>query len=295
MDTQLDTRKIGRIFGWFFIATFITSIPARLLFVNGVGASWSDMRFVPGAGSNTSLELGAIFEFALIVANIATAVVIYPLVKRQSATFGLGYVSARIMESVIIAIGLMSIISVVNINDALAGASGAEATALAVQGNSLVSTYEWAFLFGPGLVVGFGNGLMLGYLMYRSGLVPRRMAMLGLIGGPLLILSFVLTLFGAYENGSTFSGSARTAGDRLGSVTRRLLRVEGLQAQPDRRTPAGDDLTSRRRFQSALRDRRLAAMGSGCQSTRRSAQTALPNDVGSQPHASATAATRLSP
>jgi Domain of unknown function (DUF4386) len=206
MDTQLDTRKIGRIFGWFFIATFVTSIPARLLFINGVGASWSDMRFVPGAGSNTSLELGAIFEFALIIANIATAVVIYPLVKRQSATFGLGYVSARIMESVIIAIGLMSIISVVNINDALTGASGAEATALAVQGNSLVSTYEWAFLFGPGLVVGFGNGLILGYLMYRSGLVPRRMAMLGLIGGPLLILSFVLTLFGAYENGSTFSG-----------------------------------------------------------------------------------------
>jgi hypothetical protein len=197
----LDTRRIGRIFGWFFIATFVTSIPARLLFVNGVGATWTDMRFVPGAGSNTSLELGAIFEFALIVANIATAVVIYPLVKRQSATLGLGYVTARIMESVIIAIGLMSIISVVNINDAL-GASGADASALAVQGNSLVSTYEWAFLFGPGLVVGFGNGLILGYLMYRSGLVPRRMAMLGLIGGPLLILSFVLTLFGAYKNGS---------------------------------------------------------------------------------------------
>jgi uncharacterized protein DUF4386 len=126
-------------------------------------------------------------------------------VKRQSATVGLGYVTARTTESVFIAIGLMSVISVVNVNDALA-ATGADATALAVQGNSLVSTYEWAFLFGPGLVVGFGNRLMLGYLMYRSGLVPRRMAMLGLIGGPMLILSFVLTLFGAYENGSGPSG-----------------------------------------------------------------------------------------
>ena len=55
-------------------------------------------------------------------------------------------------------------------------------------------------------MVGFGNGLILGYLMYRSGLVPRRMAMLGLIGGPLLIMSFVLTLFGAYKNGSGPSG-----------------------------------------------------------------------------------------
>jgi len=114
----------------------------------------------------------------------------------------LGYVTARIMESVIIAIGLMSIISVVNINDALAGATGVRAVSLAVHGNSLVHTYEWAFLFGPGLVVGFGNGLMLGYLMYRSGLVPPRMAMLGLVGGPLLILSFVLILFGVYDNGS---------------------------------------------------------------------------------------------
>jgi uncharacterized protein DUF4386 len=95
---------------------------------------------------------------------------------------------------------------VTNVIDALAGASGVRATALVVQGNSLAHTYEWAFLFGPGLVVGFGNGLMLGYLMYRSGLVPRRMTWFGLIGGPLLILSFVLQLFDVYENGSGASG-----------------------------------------------------------------------------------------
>jgi Domain of unknown function (DUF4386) len=199
---EVDTRRTGRIFGWFFIGTFVTSIPARLLFVDGLGASWDDMRFVPGAGSNTSLKIGAILEFGLIATNIATAVVIYPLVKRWSETVSLGYVTARIMESTFIAIGLMSIISVVNVNDALAGARGVEAAALAVRGNSLVDTYEWAFLFGPGLVVGFGNGLMLGYLMYRSALVPPRMALLGLIGGPLLILSFVLILFDVYDNGS---------------------------------------------------------------------------------------------
>ena len=198
----MDVRRTGRIFGWFFIGTFVTSIPARLLFVDGLGASWTDMRFIPGAVSDTSLKLGAILEFGVIATNIATAVVIYPLVKRQSETVGLGYVTARIMESVFIAIGLISIISVVDVNDAWVAASGAEATALAAQGNTLVSIYDWAFQFGPGLVVGFGNGLMLGYLMYRSGLVPRGMAILGLIGGPMLILSFVLILFGAYDNGS---------------------------------------------------------------------------------------------
>ena len=202
----MDTRRIGRIFGWFFIGTFVTSIPARLLFIDGLDTSWTDTSFTPGVVSDTSLQLGSILEFGVIVFNIATAVVLYPLVKRQSATLALGYVTARIMESAFIAIGLISIIAVLDVNDAWAGASGAEATALEAQGNTLVSIYDWAFQFGPGLVVGFGNGLMLGYLMYRSGLVPPRMAILGLVGGPMLILSFVLILFGAYENGSGPSG-----------------------------------------------------------------------------------------
>jgi hypothetical protein len=164
------------------------------------------MRFVSGDTSNASLKLGAILEFGLIITQIGTAVVIYPLVRRQSETVSLGYVAARIMESVFAAIGLMSIISVVSVVDALGGARGIGATALATQGNSLVHTYDWAFLWGPGLVAGIGNGLMLGYLMYRSALIPPRMALLGLIGGPLLILSFVLMLIGVYKNGSSPSG-----------------------------------------------------------------------------------------
>jgi hypothetical protein len=198
----VNTQKTARLFGWLFIGTFVTSIAAKVLFVNGVGGTFSELRFVPGAVSDNSVYLGAILEFGVIVTNIATAVVIYPIVKRQSEKVALGYVTARIIESAFILVGIMSIMSIVSVSNALVGASGAEATALAVQGNTLAATYDWAFLFGPGLVVGFGNGLMLGYLMYSSGLVPRRMAMLGLIGGPMLILSFVLTLFGVYENGS---------------------------------------------------------------------------------------------
>src|SRR3954453_19847919 len=202
----MDVQRTGRIFGWLFIGTFITSIPARLLFIHGVGASWTDMHFVAGDTSTTSLKWGAVLEFGLIVTQIGTAVVLYPLARRQSETAPLGYVTARIVESVFTAIGLMSIISVVSVATALGTASGGGATALSVQGNSLVHTYEWAFEWGPGLVAGIGNGVLLGYLMYKSALVPPRLALLGLIGGPLLILSFVLILTGVYKNGEGPSG-----------------------------------------------------------------------------------------
>jgi len=202
MADQVDTQRTARLFGWLFIATFVTSIGAKILFVNGVGGTFSELRFTPGDVSENSVYLGALLEFGVVVTAIATAVVIYPIVRRQSEKIALGFVAARIIESAFILVGILSIISIVSVSDALVGATEAEATALAVQGNTLAATYDWAFLFGPGLVVGFGNGLMLGYLMYRSGLVPRQMAMLGLIGGPRLILSFVLILFGVYENGS---------------------------------------------------------------------------------------------
>lgn len=206
VGSESDIRRTGRIFGWLFLGTFVTSIPARLLFIDGLDASWTDTTFNPGDITDNSLRIASILEFGVILFNVATAVVLYPVVKRWSATLGLGYVTARIIESVFIAIGIISIISVIDVNDAWTAASGAEATALEAQGNTLVSLYDWAFQFGPGLVVGFGNGLILGYLMYRSGLVPRRMALFGLIGGPLLILSFVLILFDAYENGDPPSG-----------------------------------------------------------------------------------------
>src|SRR3954453_21092627 len=202
----MNLQRTGRIFGWLFIGTFVTSIPARLLFIHGVGASWSDMRFVAGDTSTASIKLGAVLEFGLIVTQVGTAVVLYPLIRRQSETVSLGYVSARLMESVFAAIGIMSMLSVVSVIDSLNGASGAEAVALDTQGNSLVHTYEWAFEWGPGLVAGIGNGLLLGYLMYRSALVPPRLALLGLIGGPVLILSFLMILMGVYKNGEGPSG-----------------------------------------------------------------------------------------
>jgi hypothetical protein len=204
LESRMDLQRSGRIFGWLFIGTFVTSIPARLLFVSGLDASWSDMRFIPGSTSVNALKLGAVLEFGLIVTQLGTAVVLYPVVRRRYPTLGLSYVGARTMESVFAAIGLISIISVVNLADSLA--AGADATAAAVSGDSLVQSYDWAFRWGPGLVAAIGNGLILGYLMYRSALVPPRMAILGLIGGPLLILSFVLKLCNVYDPGSTPDG-----------------------------------------------------------------------------------------
>ena len=192
-----DPEKIARAFGAWFLLTWVFAIAARGLF----DPAYNDPDFILGGASDFRVQLGAVFDFLLIIANIATAVVLYPIVKRQSQIGALGYVTARIMESAFIMVGLLSLVALVALRQDLGGAT-AHAAALEATGKSLVSIYEFAFLFGPGLVVGFGNGLILGWLMYSSGLVPRRLALMGLIGGPSLIVAFVLVLFGVVETGS---------------------------------------------------------------------------------------------
>jgi hypothetical protein len=178
-----------------FLITYVTSIPAAFFLYPPV---LDDPRYIVGAGADTRVSFGAFLELLLIIANIGTAVVLWPVAKRVNEILALGFVTARVMESVFIAVGLLSLLTVVTLRQAGA-AAGADAASLLAAGQSLVALHGWTFLLGPGFVVGVGNGLILGYLMYRSGLVPRGMALLGLIAGPVLLARFVGILFGVFE------------------------------------------------------------------------------------------------
>jgi hypothetical protein len=198
---QINPQKIARVTGVLFLITFITAIPAFFFYVPVL----DDPRYIVGAGADTSVSLGAFLELLLIIANIGTAVVLFPILRRQNEILALGYVTARIVECAFIAVGILSLLSVVTLRQE---AAGADAGSLVAVGESLVALHDWTRLLGPGFVVGVGNGLMLGYLMYRSALVPRPMAMLGLIGGPLIIASGVAVLLGVIEAGSVWQGIA---------------------------------------------------------------------------------------
>jgi len=196
---QMDPKKIARAFGILFILTWVTAIAGREL----MSPVHSDPRYILGDGSDTRVLLGAVFEFLLIVTNIGTAVVLFPIARRYIQTGAVGYVTARIVECTFILVGLLSLLTVVALRQDLAGGAGADTASLITVGSALTATYDWAFLFGPGLMAGVANGLILGYVMYRSGLVPRRLAMLGLAGGSIHVLGFCFVLFGAIDAGSS--------------------------------------------------------------------------------------------
>jgi hypothetical protein len=194
--TDPATRRLARIAGVLFLITFATSIPAVFLF----DPVLNDSGYINGAGADTRVSLGAFLELLLIIANIGTAVVLFPILRRQSEVLALGFVTARIMESAFIAVGILSVMALVTLRQDIGG--DANPATLDAVGRSLVAVKDWTFLLGPGFVVGVGNGLILGYLMYRSGLVPRGMAVLGLVGGPLICISGIAVLLDVIEPAS---------------------------------------------------------------------------------------------
>lgn len=126
---------------------------------------------------------------------------LFPILRRVNEAVALGYVALRVVEGTIIVVGLISLLSVVTLRQDFEG-TGVDSGSLNIAGQTLVDFHWWTRLLGPQFCAGFGNGLLLGYLMYKSGLVPRRMALLGLIGGPLAFVGGVAVLFGALDNPS---------------------------------------------------------------------------------------------
>jgi hypothetical protein len=194
-------RRISLSFGALYLTTFITSIPALWLYQPVLD---DPQGYIAGGGEDNRIYLGALLELILIIANIGTALVLIPLLKRQNEILTFGYVAARIMECVFILVGILAVLAIVTLrHDA-----GADAGALGGLAESLAAIKDWTFLLGPGFAVGIGNGLILGYLMYTSGLMPRGLALLGLIGGPLVTLTGIGVLFDLFDDGGAVKGLA---------------------------------------------------------------------------------------
>ncbi len=183
-------QTLGRVFGLFFLGTFIFSIPAYFI---GYRDMLNNPSWITGAGSDISSGIGwaAASEVLLIVCNVATAVVAYPVLKRESEMGAVGYVAARLCEAMFIAIGIIAALSFLLMRQEGTAASSP------VLGNVFDAMYYRAFLVGPGFWAGLANGVILGYLMYRSELVPRGMTWLGLIGGPILMITGILAVVNA--------------------------------------------------------------------------------------------------
>jgi hypothetical protein len=193
------TRKVALAGGIAYLVTFAASIPQLKLFADVIA---DPTGYISTPGSNSAVQVGSVLEVLTAASGVATAVILYPVTRRVSRTAALGFVTSRVVEAALILVGVLSILSVVTLQHHFAGATGAQAQALGVTGESLVAMRQWTFLLGPGVMAGV-NDLLLGYLLYKSGLVGRVIPIIGLVGGPIVLLGYTYTILGGPGQTST--------------------------------------------------------------------------------------------
>jgi hypothetical protein len=188
-------RKTALIAGLLYLLTFV-SIPTLALY-----GSVHDPNYIIGPGSNSPVLVGGVLEVIVALAGIGTAVVLYPVVKRQNEGVALGLVGSRVLEAAGILAGVACLLTIVSLREAGAGPDAL------VTGQTLAILYDRINLLSQSLMPAV-NDLLLGYLLYKSRLVPRVLPVLAFIGAPLLLVADAAVLFGVVERVSALPAIA---------------------------------------------------------------------------------------
>lgn len=190
---MIPHRKISLTAGLLYLLTFV-SIPSLILYgpVKSAG-------YILGNGPDTSAIIGGLLEIIIALAGIATAVVLFPILKKQNESSALGLVAARILESGTIFVCVAFILSIVTLRQ-----TGGGAGELAVS-HALVALYDRIFLLGQSFMPAVCD-LLLGLLLYKSRLVPRALSLIGIIGAPILIVGYLAVMFGLVGRLSPLAG-----------------------------------------------------------------------------------------
>ena len=195
-------RGRARLAGVLYLITFV-SIPTLALY-NPIR---DHADFILGAGSQTGVLWGAFTEVIVGVAGISTALVLFPVLKRQNESAALGLVAARLVETTLIFVSVTSVLTIITLRTDVAGTAGADNASLTTTGHTLLAAYDRTFLLSQSLMPVFCD-LLLGYLLFRSRLVPRILPVVAFVGAPLLLASDIAIFFGVYDRVALLAGLA---------------------------------------------------------------------------------------
>src|SRR3954451_22029247 len=228
-------RRTALVAGVLYLVTFLTSVPTLKLYQ----PLRNQAEFLAAGGSVAGVLGGALLEVGLALACVGTAVVLFPVAKRQSETAALGFLAARIVEAALILVGVISLLSILTLRQDAAGTADAGSPSLITAGRGLLAVYDGTFLLGQSLMPVL-SALCLGWVMYRSRLVPRLIPVVGLIGAPLLLASDIAIFCGIYEQRSSLAGVAALPIAVWEMSLGVWLVVKGFRASPILQPPQAD-------------------------------------------------------
>lgn len=195
-------RSHGIFIGAFYIIAAVSSVIAVLLYQPVLAPNWY---LAVGNGQGRQVLFGVLNDLLLVASAIGTAVMFFPYLRKTSEHLALFHLAFRFMEAVVIMIGLVGILGLYSMSQAYATAQLSKTTELLATGVAFQSLHRWTFLVGPNLMLGI-NTTVYSYLLFKSRLVPRPLAVFGMVTAVLVLIAGLLDLFGIVAPDSAIKG-----------------------------------------------------------------------------------------
>lgn len=191
MNPAIATPKVT---GLLFILAAVSSVIGLLLY----DPLLNDSNYLTsGSGHANQLILGALMELILVASAVGTAVTMYPFLKKYSESIALGHVCFRLLEAVVITVGVVGMLSLVTLSRHFVSADSPDPAAYEAAGTLFLAVHDWTFMLGPNFLLGI-NTMLYSYIFYKSGLVPRFIPILGMTGAVLVFSASLFEMFGVF-------------------------------------------------------------------------------------------------
>lgn len=187
------TDKVNAIItGCFFIAATVSAIIGLKLYDPIL---FNNDYLLQGPAHSSQIVLGAVFEMILVVAACGTAIMLYPYLKTYNQRLALGYFIFRVLEAVLILVGVVSVLSLLTLSHSYTTISNPDSSTYHAIGVVAKALHDWTFILGPKFLLGI-NTFIYSYVFYKTELVPRKLSLLGLTGASLVFINSLLEMFG---------------------------------------------------------------------------------------------------
>ncbi|WP_373233541.1 DUF4386 domain-containing protein [Cohnella sp.] len=193
MDFSAQTGS--RIVGILFIVAAVSAIVGVLLYQPILN---NPDYLIQGSTHANQVILGAIMELILVVSVVGTATAMYPFLQRYNRTIAIWHVCFRFMEAIVIVIGIISVLALLSLSQQYIASGTPALAAYQVSGTLLKAVHDWTFILGPNFFLGL-NTMMYSYIFYKTLLVPRFIALMGMTGSAMILLAALLEMFGVID------------------------------------------------------------------------------------------------
>jgi hypothetical protein len=185
-------RMTARIVGAMYLAGFVVGIGGIVLIQSILGAP-DHLATLPA--NSMLLAIAAVLWLMAAAWDAAHGVLMFPVLKQHnSERIAVGYLGFRIMDGLIIAIMVLFILIQIPIGSEYLNAGASDASYL--QALSTVFMQAQLDAYNIAMITLGISGLILCYSFYKSKLVPRLLAVWGLVGYAVILGGSVVEVFG---------------------------------------------------------------------------------------------------